>query len=73
MPENLISTKVSSLIFFDSVSIMIIFRQSEPPSEMEYATVFPSSEKLKEPKEVVPSSEKVLGSKKTSSKLPFFR
>ena len=46
--------------------MIITLRQSEPPSEIAYAAVFPSLEKLKEPKEVVPSSEKVLGSKKTS-------
>ena len=58
----------------DSVFMTMILRQSDPPSEIAYAAVLPSLEKLKAPKEVVASSEKVLGSKKTSAaEFPFLR
>ncbi len=57
----------------DAVSIIMIFLQSEPPSEIEYAAVLPFLEKLTAPKEVVASSENVFGSKKTSgSSASFF-
>ena len=52
-----------------TASRTIILRQSEPPSEIEYAAILPSLEKLKDPREVVASLEKVFGSKKTSSVL----
>ena len=64
---------MSLRIALESASIMIILRQSEPPSDIEYATVLPSSEKLNEPNEVVPSLEKVFGSKKSVSIPSFLR
>ena len=54
-------------MFLFSVSKTITFLQSDPPSDIEYANKLPSSEKDIPAKEMVPSSENLLGSINTSS------
>lgn len=72
MPENLISARVSPIISFETASMVITLRQSDPPSEIEYATLLPSFENLIPSSEVVPSLENVFGSRKSSGSPPSF-
>ena len=70
MSVNLASTIGASICALVSVFNTKILRQSLPASEIEYATSEMSLEKLTDPKEVVPSSLKVFGSRNTSISPP---
>ncbi len=57
---------VSSICFLVIASMMMILFQSLPPSEIAYAAKFPFLLKDKLESDVVPFSENLFGSKKTS-------
>ena len=72
MPLNLTSIKVSPMFSLVSEFITITFLQSLPPSLICMASMLPSFVKLTSESELVPSFEKVFGSKKTKASSLFF-
>ena len=64
-PENLAHSIVSGRCSPVSISITFHILQSDPPSEMEYASSEASLLTLVPPSDTVPSDDRVFGSKRT--------